>query len=132
MISVSADTAVYSTETLTLTAGKWRVFFWGQLELGWVSASGARVAGAFLRNQSDSTIIARQIAKASLASSNDDLVLPVQLEEIVNISTSKTFDVGVICSHANTVVTARIYGNGTVYSGSNVVGHAKMIATRIG
>jgi hypothetical protein len=127
--TVSADTFVDSSQTLTLDPGKWRIEYRGWMGLDWVSGT-PRVQGA-LAIRTGSTTVETQAWRVTLTTSFPGLYMPAQLTAEVDISAQTVYKMSVVCEQASGTATATLGNNASAFSGTNVVANSKMVATRI-
>jgi hypothetical protein len=127
--TVSADTFVDSSQTLTLDPGKWRIEYRGWMGLDWVSGT-PRVQGA-LAIRTGSTTVETQAWRVTLTTSFPGLYMPAQLTAEVDISAQTVYKMSVVCEQAAATATATLGNNASAFAGTNVVANSKMVATRI-
>jgi hypothetical protein len=127
--TVSADTFVDSSQTLTLDPGKWRIEYRGWMGLDWVSGT-PRVQGA-LAIRTGSTTVETQAWRVTLTTSFPGLYMPANLIAEVDISVQTVYKMSVVCEQAAATATATLGNNASAFSGTNVVANSKMVATRI-
>jgi hypothetical protein len=127
--TVSADTFVDSSQTLTLDPGKWRIEYRGWMGLDWVSGT-PRVQGA-LAIRTGSTTVETQAWRVTLTTAFPGLYMPAQLTAEVDISAQTVYKMSVVCEQAAGTATATLGNNASAFSGTNVVANSKMVATRI-